>query len=93
VHSVDLDPTSDRYKDKVDAGLNSLEKKYSLIGGRLQKLKWRVTCGSIVRPVGPGGYSWARLRVDGKRKWFIEKDMETILSLATAEGAKSYTPY
>lgn len=93
VDSVDLDPTSDSYRDKVDAALQRIKKEHSGFGGRVRTLKWRVTRGSIVRPVGPEGYGWARLRVDGKRKWFAERDMDTILSLATAEGATSFTPY
>lgn len=89
---VDLDPTSDKYRDRVVAAREKLRAGHKTWRGRLKRLKWRIPGRSIVRPVGPDGYQWARIRTTARRLP-DEAGYEEIFSLATAAGAKSYTPY
>lgn len=91
-HYVDLEPTSEKHRDRVYASRDHLAKKRSTLYGRVQRLRWRFTNGSIVRPVGPDGYVSARLRVDRGLK-FTEGDLDTILSLTRAWEGSTYAAY
>lgn len=89
---VGLDPLSVAYNDAFDAWYEEWDRERRTLLGRIQRLKWRFTRGSIVRPVGPQGYPWARLRSDRPKTW-TEEDVQTIMSLVKAADGGTYTPY
>lgn len=91
-HSVDLEPTSEAFMDAFDARYERWEKERKSLRGRLERLRWRFTRGSIVRPVGPMGYPWARLRSDRPHKW-TEADVLRIMSLVDDQGGSTFRPY
>jgi hypothetical protein len=91
VEYVDLDPVSEAYQARVNAAQDRLARRRKSLAGRRERLKWRLTKGSIVRPVGPDGYRWARVRM--KQNRFTEEDFIVIYSLVTADGGAMYAAY
>lgn len=91
-HSVELEPTSDVYRAREGATIERLREEHRTWSGRAQRLRWRYTSGSVVRPVGPDGYQWARLRIDS-RKRVSDPDVALIVSVAKADGGLTSSPY
>lgn len=90
---VPLDPTSEEFEQQLGENLDRLRKERGTWHRRVQQFKWRVWRRSMVVPVGPTGFTSARIRADGKRQPLSGAEYATILSLATAQGGTSYTPY
>lgn len=73
VEAVPLEPASDSMMDRLNASMDREQTDRRRLRGRLSSV-WRAVTPkrSIIRPVGPDDYSWARIRTGTGNDRFLE---------------------